>query len=71
MADAIELTGKRFGRWTVVQRAKANAKGARWSCRCDCGTERIVRSWNLRSGTSTSCGCLSAELGAAASRTKR
>ena len=33
-----------------------------WMCRCKCGTERAVRGYNLRNGTSKSCGCLSAEM---------
>ena len=28
-----------------------------WHCKCDCGNEIDVRSWNLTSGKSTSCGC--------------
>lgn len=31
-------------------------------CRCDCGTERSVQGYNLSSGKSKSCGCLSAEI---------
>jgi hypothetical protein len=60
----IDITGKRFGRWTV--RAiwpQRNAWGqARWSCRCDCGAERIVCGTHLRRGLSTSCGCRAREI---------
>jgi hypothetical protein len=53
----IDLTGKRFGTWTVI--AKGDKPGAhrRWLCRCDCGIERDVAGPNLRSGLSTNCGC--------------
>lgn len=54
----IDLTGKKFGRWTVL--SKSNERSAngniRWLCRCDCGIERPVDSAALRSGTSLSCG---------------
>jgi hypothetical protein len=33
-----------------------------WLCRCRCGSEKIVEGSNLRSGRSTSCGCLRTEL---------
>lgn len=32
-----DLTGMRFGRFTV-QGLAADVTGGRWSCRCDCGT---------------------------------
>ena len=32
-----------------------------WECRCDCGTELAVSSYDLVTGASTSCGCASAE----------
>jgi len=28
-----------------------------WRCRCDCGRERVVKTYHLRSGKITSCGC--------------
>lgn len=56
-----DLTGKTFGRLTVVGRGPnagtgINAK-ARWYCRCSCGTERLVHAWALKSGNTVSCGC--------------
>jgi len=54
MSKLIDLTGRRFGLRTVL--ARVPAKGpARWRVRCDCGTEDIVRSQNLRNGTANSC----------------
>lgn len=54
----IDLTGKVFGRWTVL--TEAGTKGARpsWLCRCDCGTEKVMTGSSLRGGYSRSCGCL-------------
>ena len=59
MSKLIDLTGQRFGRLTVIEKA-ASEKGctnARWRCVCDCGRKTIVRSTTLRKGQSTSCGC--------------
>lgn len=50
--------GARFGRWTVVAAAGSRyGCGARWQCRCLCGTEREVCGTSLRLGRSKSCGC--------------
>lgn len=35
----------------------ANGK-SQWLCRCDCGTEKVVKSASLKSGNTKSCGCL-------------
>ncbi len=59
MAKFQDLTGKRFGRLTVMGRAKRKDRRgtAYWLCRCDCGRRRAVRGQNLRSGRTQSCGC--------------
>lgn len=55
---AIDLTGQRFGRLLVIERALNSKKGnTRWHCLCDCGSKRIVGAYPLRSGRSKSCGC--------------
>ena len=54
----IDLTGKRFGRLTVIKEfGKDDANRLRWLCKCDCGNEHITRGENLRSGKTNSCGC--------------
>lgn len=53
----IDLTGKTFGRWTVVEFLGQ----AKWLCRCSCGAEKAVGGANLRRGISTSCGCFMRE----------
>lgn len=62
MPNKIDLTGQRFGRWTVLYEGeprydKHGCKHIRWHCRCDCGAERDVDGGNLRAGISKSCGC--------------
>ncbi len=57
MAAIRQLKGLRFGRWTVLQFVGTEVS-ARWLCRCDCGTERIVSRGNLcGKRPSRSCGC--------------
>lgn len=59
--------GDRFDRLLVVDRAPNTKQGDRqWHCVCVCGTRRIVKTGNLRSGHSRSCGCASADHAAAA-----
>lgn len=62
---AIDLAGKKVGRWSVIGRCNKAKFGAgvhaRWMCRCDCGTERTVNSAMLLGSKSLSCGCLQAE----------
>jgi hypothetical protein len=59
----LDLTGKRFGRWTVIAYAGANKwRSAQWRCVCACGARANVDGQNLRRGQSRSCGCLKREL---------
>lgn len=59
----IDLTGKVFGRLTVLERVKNyKPKGTFYKCKCECGKEIIVGSGNLKNGTTKSCGCLKKEL---------
>ena len=54
----IEMAGRVFGLWTVIEKAGNTARGlALWRCVCKCGTEKIVGGGDLRSGKSQSCGC--------------
>lgn len=55
----IDETGHRYGRLTVIERAGSDERGrVRWLCKCDCGTEKVVRGESLRWGGVKSCGCL-------------
>ena len=56
-----DLTGKRFGRLTVLERDIEGSKGGRvkWICRCDCGNEINATGYRLVEGRTKSCGCAS------------
>ena len=55
----VDLTGKRFGKWTVLgDIGKRTSSGTvMWNCLCDCGEQKDVSGHSLRRGKSTSCGC--------------
>lgn len=58
-----ELTGKRFGRLTVLESAGKGTQGNMlWRCLCDCGTEVIALGGRLTGGNKKSCGCLRREV---------
>jgi hypothetical protein len=57
----IDMTGKRFNRWTVLSYVYTIKGRAYWKCRCDCGTIKAINSQQLRFGKSKSCGCYKRE----------
>ena len=62
MGSLVDLSGKRFGRLTVISRAPNLKPGVtRWNCVCDCGNKTITTSVALYTGRSKSCGCLHRE----------
>ena len=62
----------KFGRLTVLSREenhkyfniKSNKliQQAQFLCQCECGNKIIVKSFNLLSGTTKSCGCIMKEI---------
>ena len=61
-----DLTGKTFGRLTVIKRVEnlvqpSGQQKTQWLCRCECGNTTKVTSSNLLRGHSTSCGCFAKE----------
>ena len=58
----IDLTGKVFGRLSVLQLVAKELKHPYWLCKCVCGKESIVRGSHLKDGTISSCGCLNEEV---------
>ena len=53
---AEDLTGKRFGKLTVIKRDYKYGE-TKWFCKCDCGNTTSVKASSLRSGAIKSCGC--------------
>jgi len=56
------LTGKRFGRLTVIRwndQGEHSTQG--WECKCDCGNTIFTTGYKLKSGMVKSCGCLHRE----------
>lgn len=58
-----DLLGRKFARLLVI--AEAEPVGVRqraaWLCRCDCGNQKVVKSEELKSGDTKSCGCWNQE----------
>lgn len=61
LSKRIDLTGKKFGRLTVISFSHMNGKHSYWNCQCDCGNECKVRIDCLKTGLVKSCGCLQYE----------
>ena len=65
MSKFVDLSGKKFGRLTVLYREdfikKDGKKETAYVCKCDCGEVKKVIACNLKNGHTTSCGCKSLE----------
>lgn len=62
----IDLTGKQFGKLTVIIRDLEyqkihNKDKPYWKCQCQCGNIVTVSGKNLREGKTKSCGCINKE----------
>lgn len=48
MGAMINLTGRRFGKLTVIEQTKSRKPGRpMWLCQCDCGNIAVVSSTGL------------------------
>ena len=55
--------GERYGRLVAVRPTEQrSAKSVIWECLCDCGNTITVRATMLKSGHTTSCGCVKREI---------
>ena len=61
--------GARYGRLTVIG-YEGRQLDSVYRCVCDCGRETVVSGYLLRSGRTSSCGCLQKERAAEARRAK-
>lgn len=57
-----QLTGKKFGRWTVLSLFERKNGNIYWKCQCDCGLQKNIAAYSLINGNSKSCGCLLKEI---------
>ncbi|HEY0203836.1 MAG TPA: MarR family transcriptional regulator [Acetobacteraceae bacterium] len=59
-AGRIDLVGATFGMLEVKALAPriARQQGMRWTCQCKCGRTTAARAKDLKTGNTTSCGCL-------------
>ena len=60
---SLDIAGQRFGLLVVLGRAGTytgsdGSQYSQWLCKCDCGTQKIVRGHDLVRGNVSSCGCL-------------
>lgn len=64
MGNFKDLTGKKFGRLTVIEKDIERSKNGVifWICECECGNRKSVRGGSLKNGTTLSCGCLNKEI---------
>lgn len=63
MGKFIDLTGQKFGRLTVIERAEnyvppCGRAQIQWRCKCECGNVCIVSGTHLKSERVYSCGCV-------------
>ena len=56
-----DLSGKRFGRYTVIKEGVRSGRNRKWVCRCDCGEVKEVFQNALTTGRVVSCGCYNRE----------
>ena len=63
MGSQVDLTGRRFGRLTVLRPAEDQRfwGDPLWVCACDCGGTKTARRSSLTRGDALSCGCLQRE----------
>lgn len=67
--NALQLAGRKIGRWTVIARDGSLGGQSAWACVCDCGARKRIRGCVLRRRKSLSCGCLARDDSSARNRT--
>lgn len=59
----IDLTGQRFGSLVALKKVPPpnnvkNKTKSYWLCKCDCGNQKVISQYHLKSGNISSCECL-------------
>lgn len=58
MANVKNIAGQKFGKLlAIAEGPRTSTKKVTWNCLCDCGNTHNVRSADLTSGSTQSCGC--------------
>lgn len=59
-----DLTNQRFGKLIALYPCDYKKRSSIiWHCKCDCGKECDVESYNLKAGLTKSCGCITSSIG--------
>ena len=58
MPKGIDLTGRKFGKLTVLKRDEEKQTARYWLCECECGKQISTITASLTNGRTKSCGCL-------------
>ena len=53
-----DLTGKKIGKLTVLQKSEKSNRRLYWDCLCECGKIVTIKGDHLRQNNQLSCGCL-------------
>ena len=65
MPKIIDLSGRKIGKLTIIERSSNLNGHPAWLCICECGNTTVVRATSLREGVqrkhTTSCGCARSE----------
>ena len=61
MNPSIDITNQRFGKLIAIKKVESKNKKTYWLCQCDCGNECIISTNALRSGHTSSCGCITSK----------
>ena len=56
MPKALDITNKKFGHLTAIERVPSRSGKTYWRCRCDCGVIKEVQTGHLTSGAIVTCG---------------
>lgn len=57
-----KYVGLRYGKFVVLSFDHTEKQKKYFLCRCDCGKEKVVNIYALKSGNTKSCGCLHSEM---------
>lgn len=53
-----DIVGEVYGKLTIVEALRDDPKHLKARCRCECGNEKVIAYNSLKTGHTTTCGCL-------------